>query len=49
VAAAEHEREALKAQIHDLLQTDARYIAQLRALSEELTRYMDGTEHQADA
>ncbi len=41
---AERERAELEAQIHDLKRTSARYIANLRALSEELSQHIDSTE-----
>src|SRR3712207_6435265 len=41
VAATERERNELATQLHELRQTSARYIANLRALSEELSRQMD--------
>lgn len=41
---AERERDKLEAQLQELKHTSARYIANLRALSEELTQHIDSTE-----
>jgi len=41
---AERERDALEAQKRELKRTSTKYIVDLRALSEELSRYKDGTE-----
>ncbi len=48
LAAVERERDELAAQLHEFKRTSARYLANLRALSEELSRQMDSTEGAAD-
>ncbi len=47
--AAERERDERAAQLHEFKRTSARYIANLRALSEELSRHMPSTEGEGDA
>ncbi len=42
--AAEGQRDALAAQLDEIKRTSARYVATLRALSEELNRHLDGSE-----
>jgi len=47
--AAERERDALEAQLQDLKHTSASYIANLQAMSEELSRHLEYSEGEGDA